>query len=177
VEAAGDVDVLLLDKTGTITLGNRQATELIPAEGVAAGDLADAAQLASLSDETPEGRSIVVLAKEEYGLRERRVQEMHAAVVPFTAQTRMSGVDFDGRAIRKGAADAIESWVRHRGGAFPDGVKVAVESVARQGATPLVVAENSRVLGVVRLKDVVKGGIKDRFRHPRTMRVSTLMIT
>jgi K+-transporting ATPase ATPase B chain len=177
VEAAGDVDVLLLDKTGTITLGNRQATELIPADGVAPEQLADAAQLASLSDETPEGRSIVVLAKEKYGLRERTLQDMHAAFVPFTAQTRMSGVDFDGRVIRKGAADAIESWVKFRGGAFPEKVKVAVEGVARQGATPLVVAEGSRVLGVVRLKDVVKGGIKDRFGHLRKMGISTVMIT
>ncbi len=177
VEAAGDVDVLLLDKTGTITLGNRQATELIPAQGVAPMDLADAAQLASLSDETPEGRSIVVLAKDRYGLRERPLQEMHAAFVPFTAQTRMSGVDFDGRAIRKGSADAIESWVKLEGGAFPEGVRVAVEGVARQGATPLVVAEGSRVLGVVRLKDVVKGGIKDRFGHLRKMGISTVMIT
>jgi K+-transporting ATPase ATPase B chain len=177
VEAAGDVDVLLLDKTGTITLGNRQATELIPAEGVAPEQLADAAQLASLSDETPEGRSIVVLAKEKYGLRERRLQEMHAVFVPFTAQTRMSGVDVDGRAIRKGAADAIESWVKQRGGAFPERVRAAVESVARQGATPLVVAEGARVLGVVRLKDVVKGGIKDRFGHLRKMGISTVMIT
>jgi K+-transporting ATPase ATPase B chain len=177
VEAAGDVDVLLLDKTGTITLGNRQATELIPAEGIEPERLADAAQLASLSDETPEGRSIVVLAKERYGLRERNLQETHAAFIPFSAQTRMSGVDMDGRVIRKGAAEAIDDWVRSRGGAFPEGVKATVENIARQGATPLVVSEGSQVLGVVRLKDVVKGGIKERFAHLRKMGISTVMIT
>jgi K+-transporting ATPase ATPase B chain len=177
VEAAGDVDVLLLDKTGTITLGNRQATELIPAPGVAPELLADAAQLASLSDETPEGRSIVVLAKEKYGLRERNLGEAHATFVPFTAQTRMSGVDLDGRAIRKGAADAVDAWVRSHGGTFPESVRLSVEGIARQGATPLVVAEGGRVLGVVRLKDVVKGGIKDRFAHLRKMGISTVMIT
>jgi K+-transporting ATPase ATPase B chain len=177
VEAAGDVDVLLLDKTGTITLGNRQATELIPAAGVSIEQLADAAQLASLSDETPEGRSIVVLAKERYGLRERQLQETHAAFVPFSAHTRMSGVDMDGRLIRKGAADAIESWVVSRGGTFPDAVRQAVETVARQGATPLAVAEDGRVLGVICLKDVVKGGIRERFMQLRKMGISTVMIT
>ena len=177
VEAAGDVDVLLLDKTGTITLGNRQATELIPAEGVPAEELAAAAQLASLSDETPEGRSIVVLAKELFNLREHNLQEARARFIPFRTQTRMSGVDMGGRLIRKGAADAIEAWVRSRGGSFPDAVKTAVEAVARDGATPLVVAEGPRVLGVVRLKDVVKGGIRDRFVHLRKMGISTVMIT
>jgi K+-transporting ATPase ATPase B chain len=177
VEAAGDVDVLLLDKTGTITLGNRQATELIPADGVPPEQLADAAQLASLSDETPEGRSIVVLAKEKYGLRERQLEETHAAFMPFTAQTRMSGVDMNGRVIRKGAAEAIASWVVQRGGTFPDSVRQMVEAVARQGATPLVVAEGARVLGVVRLKDVVKGGIKERFVQLRRMGIATVMIT
>ncbi len=177
VEAAGDVDVLLLDKTGTITLGNRQATELIPADGVPADRLADAAQLASLSDETPEGRSIVVLAKERYGLRERSLQSAHALFVPFTAQTRMSGVDMDGRAIRKGAADAVEAWVRGQGGAMPEAVRATVDAVARQGATPLVVAECGHVLGVVRLKDVVKGGIRERFMQLRAMGISTVMIT
>jgi K+-transporting ATPase ATPase B chain len=176
VEAAGDVDVLLLDKTGTITLGNRQATELIPAEGVEPERLADAAQLASLADETPEGRSIVVLAKERYGLRERRLQDK-AVFVPFTAQTRMSGVDLDGRVIRKGSADAVDEWVRGRGGAVSEGVKAIVENVARQGATPLVVCEDARVLGVIRLKDVVKGGIRDRFAQLRKMGISTVMIT
>jgi K+-transporting ATPase ATPase B chain len=177
VEAAGDVDVLLLDKTGTITLGNRQATELIPAEGVAPEQLADAAQLASLSDETPEGRSIVVLAKEKYGLRERELQATHAAFVPFSAQTRMSGVDLDGRVIRKGSADAIEAWLKARGGEFPESIRTVADNVARQGATPLVVAENRRVLGVVRLKDVVKGGIRERFAQLRVMGISTVMIT
>jgi len=177
VEAAGDVDVLLLDKTGTITLGNRQATELIPADGVEPERLADAAQLASLSDETPEGRSIVVLAKEKHGLRERNLQEVKAVFVPFTAQTRMSGVDLDGRVIRKGAADAVDDWVRGRGGALPEAVKKTVENIARQGATPLVVSEGSRVLGVIRLKDVVKGGIRDRFAQLRKMGISTVMIT
>ena len=177
VEAAGDVDVLLLDKTGTITLGNRQATELIPSSGVSPESLADAAQLASLSDETPEGRSIVVLAKEKYGLRERNLEATHAAFVPFTAQTRMSGVNMDGRKIRKGAADAIERWVVGLGGTFPVAVRASVETVAREGATPLVVAEGARVLGVVRLKDVVKGGIRERFAQLRTMGISTVMIT
>jgi K+-transporting ATPase ATPase B chain len=177
VEAAGDVDVLLLDKTGTITLGNRQATELIPAPGASAEELADAAQLASLSDETPEGRSIVVLAKERYGLRERSLQDQHAAFVPFTAQTRMSGVDLDGRVIRKGAADAVDAWVRGHGGALPEPVRASVEGVARQGATPLVVAEGNRVLGVIRLKDVVKGGIRERFAQLRKMGITTVMIT
>jgi K+-transporting ATPase ATPase B chain len=141
VEAAADVDVLLLDKTGTITLGNRQATEFLPAEGVSQTALADAAQLASLADETPEGRSIVVLAKERYGLRGRDIQALGATFVPFTAQTRMSGVDFDGRQIRKGSADAIEAYVRERGGHFPPTVAAVVESIAKQGGTPLVVAE------------------------------------
>jgi potassium-transporting ATPase ATP-binding subunit len=177
VEAAGDVDVLLLDKTGTITLGNRQATEFIPADGVAPEQLADAAQLASLSDETPEGRSIVVLAKEQYRLRERQLQETHATFVPFTAQTRMSGVDMDGRVVRKGAADAIERWVGAQGASFPPAVRTSVEWIARQGATPLVVSEGARVLGVIRLKDVVKGGIKDRFAQLRKMGISTVMIT
>ena len=177
VEAAGDVDVLLLDKTGTITLGNRQATEFLPAEGVEPERLADAAQLASLSDETPEGRSIVIFAKERFRLRERNLQETHAAFVPFRAQTRMSGVDMDGRVIRKGAAEAIDEWVRSRGGIFPESVKATVESIARQGATPLVVSEGAQVLGVVRLKDVVKGGIKERFAQLRRMGISTVMIT
>jgi K+-transporting ATPase ATPase B chain len=177
VEAAGDVDVLLLDKTGTITLGNRQATAFIPADGVTLRTLADAAQLASLSDETPEGRSIVVLAKEEYGLRQRDLQALGAAFVPFTAQTRMSGVNLDGREIRKGAADAVEAFVRQHDGQFPAAVRSAVESIARQGGTPLVVADNARVLGVVELKDIVKGGIKERFAELRRMGIKTVMIT
>ena len=174
VEAAGDVDVLLLDKTGTITLGDRQATEFIPAAGVPAQELADAAQLASLADETPEGRSIVVLAK-QYGLRGRSISEMpHAAFSAFTAQTRMSGVDIDGRQIRKGAADAISEFV---GGSFPAEVQQAVDTIARSGGTPLVVADTDRALGVIHLKDIVKGGLKDRFDRFRAMGIKTVMIT
>ncbi len=176
VEAAGDVDVLLLDKTGTITLGNRQATELIPAGGATEAQLADAAQLASLADETPEGRSIVVLAK-KYGIRERDVRALGARFVPFTAQTRMSGVDLNGRRIRKGAADAVEQWVRSLGGELPAAVKEAVSRVARGGGTPLVVTEGARVLGVVHLKDIVKGGIRERFAELRRMGIRTVMIT
>ncbi|MGH7438968.1 MAG: potassium-transporting ATPase subunit KdpB, partial [Polyangiaceae bacterium] len=177
VEAAGDVDVLLLDKTGTITLGNRQATAFLPAPGVTKEALADAAQLSSLADETPEGRSIVVLAKERYDIRERDVHALKASFVPFTAQTRMSGVDLDGREIRKGAADAVEAFVRAKGGSFPDGVHKSVESIAKTGGTPLVVAEGARVLGVVQLKDIVKGGIKERFLELRKMGIKTVMIT
>src|SRR5262250_597603 len=160
VEAAGDVDVLLLDKTGTITLGNRQATEFVPAPGVTERDLADASQLASLADETPEGRSIVVLAKEKYGIRERDVEKLGATFVPFTAQTRMSGVDLNGRQIRKGAADAIEDYLRQLDNTFPTAVHATVENIAKQGATPLVVVDGSRVMGLVQLKDIVKGGIR-----------------
>ncbi len=177
VEAAGDVDVLLLDKTGTITLGNRQATAFLPAQGVAESDLADAAQLASLADETPEGRSIVVLAKEKHRLRERDVAALGAKFVPFTAQTRMSGVDCDGRQIRKGADDAVEAWVAAHGGAFPVEVRAQVETIARGGGTPLVVADGPRVLGVVHLKDIVKGGIRERFGELRQMGIKTVMIT
>jgi K+-transporting ATPase ATPase B chain len=177
VEAAGDVDVLLLDKTGTITLGNRQATEFIPADGVDTQTLADAAQLASLADETPEGRSIVVLAKEKYGLRGRDIHELGATFVPFTAQTRMSGVNLPDRQIRKGAADAISIYVRGMGGQFPAAVQEAVEVIARQGGTPLVVARGRQVLGVIRLKDIVKGGIKERFADLRQMGIKTIMIT
>ncbi|MGE3538269.1 MAG: potassium-transporting ATPase subunit KdpB [Candidatus Tectimicrobiota bacterium] len=177
VEAAGDVDVLLLDKTGTITLGNRQATAFIPAEGVPVRELADAAQLASLADETPEGRSIVVLAKEQYGLRERDIHAMGATFVPFTAQTRMSGVNLNGRQIRKGAAAAIEEYMQHMDNQFPTEVHATVEHVAKQGGTPLVVVDGSRVLGVVQLKDIVKGGIKERFTELRHMGIKTIMIT
>ena len=177
VEAAGDVDVLLLDKTGTITLGNRQAVAFRPADGVTEEQLADAAQLASLADETPEGRSIVVLAKERYRLRERDIGKLHATFVPFTAQTRMSGVNLDGREIRKGAADAIEAYVRQQGGVFPGAVRVGVETIARGGGTPLVVAEGQRVLGVIHLKDVLKGGIRERFAELRRMGIKTVMIT
>jgi potassium-transporting ATPase ATP-binding subunit len=177
VEAAGDVDVLLLDKTGTITLGNRQATALLPVSGVSERDLADAAQLASLADETPEGRSIVVLAKEKHGIRERDVQTLGATFVAFTAQTRMSGVNLNGRQVRKGAADAIGAYVRGLGGDFPAAVQATVDSVAKQGATPLVVADGPRVLGVIQLKDIVKGGIRERFGELRRMGIKTIMIT
>ncbi len=177
VEAAGDVDVLLLDKTGTITLGNRQATAFLPAQGVTIEQLADAAQISSLADETPEGRSIVVLAKEQFGIRERAIHELGAAFVPFTAQTRMSGVNLDGRQIRKGASEAVRCYVEDQGGFFPQSVQTTVEEVARQGATPLVVAENTKVLGVIQLKDIVKGGIKERFNELRRMGIKTIMIT
>ena len=181
VEAAGDVDVLLLDKTGTITLGNRQASEFLPAPGISAAQLADAAQMASLADETPEGRSVVVLAKEKHGLRERELQSLNATFVPFTAQTRMSGVDMrDGtgpRALRKGAADAVKKHVETLGGQFPAGVLKIVEEVSRRGSTPLVVADNARVLGVIELKDIVKHGIRERFAELRRMGIKTVMIT
>ncbi len=177
VEAAGDVDTLLLDKTGTITLGNRQAVKLIPADGVMGSQLADAAQLASLADETPEGRSIVVLAKTSYGLRERDIKGLGAQFIPFSAQTRISGVNLDGRRIRKGAADAIESFVTEQGGSSPAGVRSAVEAIAREGGTPLVVADGPHVLGVIHLKDIVKGGIKERFAQLRRMGIKTVMIT
>ncbi len=177
VEAAGDVDVLLLDKTGTITLGNRQATAFITAPGVDAQTLADAAQLSSLPDETPEGRSIVVLAKEKYSLRERDIQALGAKFIPFSAHTRMSGVDMEGREVRKGAPDAVEDYVKGKGGDFPADIKAVVEEVASTGATPLVVAEGNKVLGVIRLGDIVKGGIKERFAELRKMGISTVMIT
>jgi len=177
IEAAGDVDVLLLDKTGTITLGNRQATAFIAAHGTSLEALADAAQLSSLSDETPEGRSIVVLAKEKYRLRGRDLQALGATFVPFTAQTRMSGVNLDGRQIRKGAAEAIEEYVQSRGGKFPAEVKTTVESIAKNGGTPLVVADGAKVLGVIELKDIVKRGIKERFAELRKMGIKTIMIT
>jgi potassium-transporting ATPase ATP-binding subunit len=177
VEAAGDVDVLLLDKTGTITFGNRQATALIPAEGVEARRLADIAQLASLADETPEGRSIVVLAKNQYGLRERDLQRLGASFVPFSAQTRMSGVDLGSRQIRKGAAEAMEAFVTAQGGRFTPKLRAVVDEVARAGATPLVIAEGAEVLGVVRLSDIVKGGIRERFAKLRSMGIKTVMIT
>jgi K+-transporting ATPase ATPase B chain len=195
VEAAGDVHTLLLDKTGTITLGNRQATEFIPLPGISEAELADAAQLASLADETPEGRSIVVLAKEKYGLRGRELATMHVAsgqavgggtitaagsraeFVPFTAQTRMSGVNLEGREIRKGASDAIEKYVASRGGAVHPQLSATVQRIARAGGTPLVVAEGRAALGVIHLKDIVKGGIRERFAHLRAMGIKTVMIT
>ena len=177
VEAAGDVDVLLLDKTGTITMGNRQAVEFVPADGVSIAELADCAQLASLADETPEGRSIVVLAKEKYGLRGRNIHELGATFIPFTAQTRLSGVDFDGREVRKGATDAVDEFVRSHGGNMNGDVRRAVEDIAKRGGTPLVVAEKDRALGVIYLKDIVKGGIKERFSELRRMGIKTVMIT
>jgi len=177
VEAAGDVDMLLLDKTGTITLGNRQATEFLPASDVDIKQLAEAAQLSSLADETPEGRSIVVLAKEKYGLRGQEIHELKATFVPFTAQTRMSGVDIGKRAIRKGAAESIESYVKEQGGKYPEDVRKGVDSISRLGGTPLVVAEGKKVLGVIHLKDIVKGGIQERFAELRRMGIKTVMIT
>ena len=183
VEAAGDIDVLLLDKTGTITLGNRMASEFLPAPGVTPGQIASAAQLASLADETPEGRSIVVLAKEKFGLRGRDLATPHATFVPFSAQTRMSGVDLfvnprePVRQIRKGAAENIRAWVEAQGGIYPSAVASAVDAIARNGGTPLVVAEGRDVLGVIHLKDVVKGGIKERFAQLRAMGIRTVMIT
>jgi K+-transporting ATPase ATPase B chain len=177
VEAAGDVDVLLLDKTGTITLGNRQAAAFLPAPGVTEQQLADAAQLASLADETPEGRSVVVLAKQRFNLRERDIHALRATFVPFSAQTRMSGVNLEGRQVRKGAADAIRRHVEAAGGSFPKEVAQLVDDVARRGSTPLVVADGARVLGVIDLKDIVKGGIKERFGELRRMGIKTVMIT
>jgi K+-transporting ATPase ATPase B chain len=177
VEAAGDVDVLLLDKTGTITLGNRQATAFFPADGVTEAALADAAQLASLADETPEGRSIVVLAKEKYQIRERAIEQMGATFVAFTAQTRMSGVNLNGRQIRKGAAEAIEAHVQRLGGSVPGGLRSVVDRISKEGATPLVVSDGPKVLGVIQLKDIVKGGINERFTQLRRMGIKTVMIT
>ena len=177
VEAAGDVDVLLLDKTGTITLGNRQAASFIPAAGVTAEELADAAQLASLADETPEGRSIVVLAKQRFRLRERDLASLGATFVHFSAHTRMSGVDIGAREVRKGAADAIRRQVERLGQPFPKAVQASVDEVARRGSTPLIVADGPRVLGIIELKDVIKGGIRERFGELRRMGIKTVMIT
>src|SRR5579863_1454266 len=177
VEAAGDVDVLLLDKTGTITLGNRQASAFMPAAGVTEEELADAGQLASLADETPEGRSIVVLAKQRFKLRERDLSALHGAFVPFSAHTRMSGVDIGDRQVRKGAADAIQKQVESLGQSFPKAVLTTVQEVARRGSTPLLVSDGPRVLGVIELKDIVKGGIKERFGELRRMGIKTIMIT
>jgi len=177
VEAAGDVDVLLLDKTGTITLGNRQATQFLPAAGISEQQLADAAQLASLADETPEGRSIVVLAKQKFNLRERDLKSLDATFIPFSAQTRMSGVNVQDRTVRKGAVDAVRRHIDSNGGQFPLEVNGLVEQVARAGGTPLVVCDGATVLGVVELKDIVKGGIKERFAELRKMGIKTVMIT
>ena len=177
MEAAGDVDVLLLDKTGTITLGNRMATEFIPAPGVGVGKLAEAAQLASLADETPEGRSIVALAKEKFNLRGREVSQKDTVFVKFTAQTRMSGVDVGSTKIRKGAAESVKAWVASLGGTYPAEVEAEVNRVSCAGGTPLVVSEDARVLGAILLKDIVKGGIKERFNQLRSMGIRTVMIT
>ena len=177
VEAAGDVNTLLLDKTGTITLGNRQAAEFIPADGITEAVLADAAQLSSLPDETPEGRSIVVLAKEKYGLRGRELAVLDAEFVPFTAQTRMSGVNLDGREIRKGASESIAKYIANNGQGLPKDIQSIVERIARSGGTPLVVSENRRALGVIYLKDIVKGGMRERFGQLRAMGIRTVMIT
>jgi len=177
VEASGDVNTLLLDKTGTITLGNRQAVEFITVEGVTESELADAAQLSSLADETPEGRSIVVLAKEKYGLRGRDLTALQAEFVPFSAQTRMSGVNFSGHVIRKGSVDAITRFLGEQGSNLPQKVRESVEQIAGMGGTPLVVAENSTALGVIYLKDIVKGGLKERLARLRSMGIRSIMIT
>jgi K+-transporting ATPase ATPase B chain len=175
VEAAGDCSTLLLDKTGTITIGNREAVEFLPVPGVEASTLAEAAQLSSLADETPEGRSIVALAGSQFGLHDREPDD--AQLVPFTAQTRMSGIDTAGRVVRKGAADAVQRWVREEGGTVPETLEPIVEGIARGGGTPLVVAENGRILGVIHLKDIVKQGIAQRFAELRRMGIRTVMIT
>ena len=177
VEASGDVNTLLLDKTGTITLGNRQAVEFITADGITEAELADASQLSSLADETPEGRSIVVLAKQKYNLRGREVAEHEAHFIPFSAYTRMSGVDMDGRLLRKGATDAIIKFVREQGGRVPDSFKELSDKISRTGGTPLAVADGSRLLGIVHLKDIVKGGMKERIGQLRTMGIRSVMIT
>lgn len=177
IEAAGDVDVLMLDKTGTITLGNRQASEFIPVDGVDIQELADAAQLSSLADETPEGRSVVVLAKEQFGIRGRSLQDKGMQFIPFTAVTRMSGVDFDGNEIRKGAADAMQAYVTHAGGMYSEECDNVVKSIASKGGTPLVVAKNHKILGVIYLKDIIKQGVKEKFSDLRKMGIKTIMIT
>jgi len=182
IEAAGDTDVLLLDKTGTITLGNRMATDFIPTDGISRDQLADIAQLASLADETPEGRSVVILAKEQYNIRGRELDPTDTVFIPFSAQTRMSGIDIRSqngqiRSIRKGSADAIRKFTENNNGFFPKKIEEIVIELSRQGATPLVVAENNQVLGVIHLKDVVKGGIKQRFAQLRKMGIKTVMIT
>ncbi len=177
VEAAGDVDVLLLDKTGTITLGNRQAAQFLPVAGVSVEDLADAAQLSSLADETPEGRSIVVLAKEQYGLRGRDLSDRDAEFIPFTAQTRMSGVNMNGRQIRKGAVQSVAEHVKRSGGEVPAELQQIADEISRKGGTPLAVSVNNRALGIIYLKDIVKGGMRERFDHLRAMGIKTVMIT
>lgn len=177
IEAAGDVDILMLDKTGTITLGNRQAAEFIPVDGIDSAELADAAQLSSLADETPEGRSIVVLAKEQFGLRGRTLEDKGMEFIPFTAATRMSGVNYEGNEIRKGAADSVRTYVEAAGGVFSQECDEAVERIAKAGGTPLVVTKNCRVLGVVYLKDIIKSGVKEKFADLRMMGIKTIMVT
>lgn len=177
IEAAGDVDILMLDKTGTITLGNRQAAEFIPVDGHTEQELAEAAQLASLADETPEGRSVVILAKEKFGIRERNLEELHVSFVPFTATTRMSGVDMKSDIIRKGAADSIKEYIINQGGRYSEECDVAVKSIASKGGTPLVVSKNKEILGVIYLKDIIKAGVKEKFADLRKMGIKTIMIT
>lgn len=177
IEAAGDVDILMLDKTGTITLGNRQASEFIPVDGTSPEELADAAQLSSLADETPEGRSIVILAKEQFGLRGRTLEHKNMVFIPFTAKTRMSGVDFDGNEVRKGAADSVRAYVEAAGGTYSAECADAVDRIAKQGGTPLVVAKNHKILGVVYLKDIIKQGVKEKFADLRRMGIKTIMVT
>ena len=177
IEAAGDVDVLLLDKTGTITLGNRQACAFYPVDGCSERDLADAAQLASLADETPEGRSITILAKERFGLRGRELSDKNMTFIPFTAATRMSGVDYAQGEIRKGAADAVRAYVQAAGGQYTDACRKIVDDISREGGTPLVVAKNRRILGVIHLKDIIKDGVKEKFADLRRMGIRTIMIT
>ena len=177
IEAAGDVDILMLDKTGTITLGNRQASRFVPVDGVSEQELADAAQLSSLADETPEGRSVVILAKEQYGLRGRTLEDKGMEFIPFTAKTRMSGVDFDGNEIRKGAADAVRTYVEAAGGTYSKECDEVVKSIANEGGTPLVVAKNHKVLGVIHLKDIIKQGVQEKFADLRKMGIKTIMIT
>ena len=177
IEAAGDVDILLLDKTGTITLGNRQAAAFLPVDGTTPEELADAAQLSSLADETPEGRSIVVLAKEQFGIRGRNIGDLNMEFVPFTAKTRMSGANYQGNEVRKGAADAIKGYVLAGGGTYSDECDEIVKKISNQGGTPLVVAKNHKVLGVVHLKDIIKQGVKEKFADLRKMGIKTIMIT
>ena len=177
IEAAGDVDILMLDKTGTITLGNRQACDFIPVDGTSPGELADAAQLSSLADETPEGRSVVVLAKERFNLRGRTLEDKNMQFIPFTAKTRMSGVNFNGSEIRKGAADAVKEYVLAGNGSYSGECDEAVKRISNQGGTPLVVAKNHKILGVIHLKDIIKQGVKEKFSDLRKMGIKTIMIT
>ena len=177
IEAAGDVDILMLDKTGTITLGNRQACEFIPVDGISAEELANAAQLSSLADETPEGRSIVVLAKEQFNIRGRNMNELNMNFIPFTAKTRMSGVDYNGNEIRKGASDAIKQYVESNGSVFSQDCAEIVRKISEQGGTPLVVAQNHKILGVIHLKDIIKQGVQEKFADLRKIGIKTIMIT